>query len=205
MENFKITPLFPKAVLTSDIGRGITEEELSVVDEHREKAMPNIGNVQSIDHQVLNDPRMSNIKDFIIQGIIRYHDEVIAPSNKIQFYITQSWLNWTSPGQYHHKHTHPNSILSGVFYMKTDPLYDKVVFYKDDYEQIQIMPKRYNMFNSRAWFSSVNDGKLIIFPSEMVHMVETKKGDNERVALAFNTFIRGEVGEELGASLLTIK
>jgi hypothetical protein len=32
-------------------------------------------------------------------------------------YITQSWLNYTETNQYHHKHEHPNSLVSGVFYV----------------------------------------------------------------------------------------
>jgi hypothetical protein len=33
-----------------------------------------------------------------------------------------------------------------------------------------------------------------MFPSELQHMVEQKEGKNLRTSLAFNTFIRGDIG-----------
>lgn len=201
---FRISPIFPKAVYRDNIARPLTEEEFGLVDEYRDKTVRNIGNNITIDKQVLNRPELADIKNFIIQGIINYHDEVIVPQTKIQFYITQSWMNYTLPSEYHHKHQHPNSIISGVFYFKTDPEVDKIVFYDDDYERIQVTPKRPTPFNTRAWWASVKTGDLVIFPSELTHMVEHKKGDNERVSLAFNVFARGIFGDEEGATYLKL-
>jgi hypothetical protein len=52
--------------------------------------------------------------------------------------LTQSWLNYTKPGQFHHKHAHPNSFISGVLYMKAARQRDKIYFYKDGYKQISL-------------------------------------------------------------------
>jgi hypothetical protein len=37
-------------------------------------------------------------------------------------------------------------------------------------------------------------GDIILFPSSLTHMVETKEGTNTRISLAFNVFIKGTVG-----------
>ena len=33
-----------------------------------------------------------------------------------------------------------------------------------------------------------------MFPSSLTHMVETKEGNNTRISLAFNVFIKGKIG-----------
>jgi hypothetical protein len=45
---------------------------------------------------------------------------IICPKNNIELYITQSWLNYTEENQYHHRHEHPNSVVSGVLYFDSD-------------------------------------------------------------------------------------
>ena len=45
---------------------------------------------------------------------------------------------------------------------------------------------------------------LFIFPSPLYHSVSTKKGDNERISLAFNTFFKGKIGTEKDLTELII-
>ena len=33
-----------------------------------------------------------------------------------EIYITQSWIINSNPNQYHPKHKHPNSVISGVMF-----------------------------------------------------------------------------------------
>ena len=40
--------------------------------------------------------------------------------SSIHLKITQSWINFTKKGEYHHPHAHPNSLISGVFYVEAD-------------------------------------------------------------------------------------
>ena len=125
-----------------------------------------------------------------------YVDTVICPKNPIEFYITQSWLNYTKKGQFHHSHSHANSILSGVLYIDACEGTDKIYFEKATYKQISIPTENFNAYNSDAWWFPIKTGDLIIFPSDTTHKVETKDGDNVRTSLAFNVFIRGYLGQE---------
>ena len=67
-------------------------------------------------------------------------------------------------------------------------------FSKNDYNQIQIGTDKYNRFNSSSWFVPVQTGQVVIFPSHLHHMVSPKQGDNLRISLAFNSFIKGTLG-----------
>ena len=53
---------------------------------------------------------------------------------------------------------------------------------------------KFNLWNSDTWFFSVKTGMLVMFPSSTIHQVETKKGKNTRISLAFNTFYKGMIG-----------
>jgi ectoine hydroxylase-related dioxygenase (phytanoyl-CoA dioxygenase family) len=54
--------------------------------------------------------------------------------------------------------------------------------------------KEWNSFNSSSWWFPVKTGDIVIFPSSLIHSVETKQGNNTRISLAFNVFIKGTIG-----------
>jgi predicted 2-oxoglutarate/Fe(II)-dependent dioxygenase YbiX len=47
---------------------------------------------------------------------------------------------------------------------------------------------------SQTWWFPLETGQLVMFPSSTTHQVDTKKGTNTRISLAFNTFYKGIVG-----------
>jgi len=204
-EKFNIQGLFPTPVVRSDRGTEITKEEKEFVEYHTQYTYNNMGNITSLNRYILEDDKMKSIKSFIDEGINYYVKNIICPTYSIQFYITQSWLNYTKPGQFHHKHEHPNSIISGVFYVDADLENDKIFFYKEYYKQISIPTNNHNTWNSPSWFIPVKTGNLVLFPSSLSHMVETKHGENTRCSLAFNVFAKGYLGEEEAMTALHIK
>ena len=52
----------------------------------------------------------------------------------------------------------------------------------------------YNNFNSDVAHFFVKTGDLIIFPSSTEHKVPIRNNESTRISLAFNTFLRGEFG-----------
>jgi len=194
--NYSIQPIFPSAVLNANIGRDLTEEEIQFAQELSKTVRESDGNYQSVHHRVLDLPAFANIKSFILSALNEYVANVIVPKDNIQLYITQSWLNFTPPGQYHHKHSHPNSILSGVFYFNAQKTADHIVFEQKDYERIYMISKRSNIFNAKTVNVDVGTGDLLIFPSETPHHVPKTSSSETRVSLAFNTFVRGELGND---------
>jgi hypothetical protein len=197
MPQFSVDGVFPIPVLSSNIGRAWTEKELALFDYHSQHVHSNMGNTTSNDRYVLNAPEAKGLLDFISKGIQHWVNTVMCPKNPVQFFVTQSWLNYTKPGEYHHTHEHPNSILSGVFYIDADWENDKIIFHKANrYQQIKFDPAEFNWFNSESWFFKVKTGDLKLFPSSLTHNVEQKQGDNVRCSLAFNTFAKGYFGSE---------
>ena len=192
-----IQNLFPTPIYTTKIDRGFTKQELQFVKEQKKHCKNNEGNINTKDNYILNRKEFKNVKKFLDKCCKDYLEKVICPKNNIELYITQSWLNYTEANQYHHKHEHPNSVVSGVFYFDSDIKNDKILF-SHPTPYIQIVPEidkeKFNLWNSRTWFFPVETGNLFMFPSSTTHQVETKQGNNTRISLAFNTFYKGTIG-----------
>ena len=201
MLNPVIHGIFPTPLIFTNIEREFTKEELEFFDEQSKTTFKNEGNVTSLDNYLMRHDPMTTIKQEITSALQLYLDEVIKPKDDVKPYITQSWLNYTDENQYHHKHAHPNSFLSGVMYVNADPEKDKITFFNDSvYKQIKLFPKEWNLYNAESWFFTVKPGDIVVFPSSLIHMVEQKAGNNIRTSLAFNSFLRGAIG---GKQMLT--
>jgi uncharacterized protein (TIGR02466 family) len=191
-----INGIFPTPIYISKINREITTKELSFINKTKLDTYNNKSNTTSNDNYILNNKVFKSLKEELDLRVQDYFIKVISPSNNITPYITQSWLNYTETNQYHHKHSHQNSLISGVFYINCNEEHDKITFIKDTYSTIKPEVKDYNIWNSETWWFSVKTGDVILFPSSLTHMVETKQGDNTRISLAFNVFIKGTVGSK---------
>mgnify|MGYP006216310181 CR=1 FL=1 len=94
-------------------------------------------------------------------------------------------------GDYNVSHVHPNSFLSGVFYLNTYEDAGDLVFHHHakniDYHKQPIDAFKENVnYNSDYWRVTPEDGDLIVFPSFLNHSVEENKNDYPRMVLSFN-------------------
>jgi uncharacterized protein (TIGR02466 family) len=199
-----INGIFPTPIYLSKLDKKLTPLELKFVDKNKKDFYKNDGNITSNNNYILNEKPFANIKKELDLKVQDYFDKVISPANKITPYITQSWLNYTETNQYHHKHAHPNSLVSGVFYINCHEEHDKIKFFNEIYKTIRLEVKDWNIWNSESWWFSVKTGDVILFPSSLTHMVETKQGDNTRISLAFNVFIKGTIGNNKNLTELII-
>ena len=191
-----INQLFPTPVVFSKLPRKYTDAEVAFVQKCSLNVTKNTGNTTSVDRYVLNDPAMADLKSFVQFYLNHYMESIEAPFNPVEAYITQSWLNYTQPGEFHHKHEHPNSYLSGVLYVNADPDRDKIYFYKNGYKRLSLPTEKYNSFNADSWWFNVGTCDMVIFPSYLTHMVEQTVSADTRISIAFNTFLKGYIGSE---------
>jgi uncharacterized protein (TIGR02466 family) len=194
--------LFPTPVGIYKLNRDLTAKELSFIKGQETRS--NMGNKTSVDNTILRNKSMTKLRDFIETSVADYFKSVHNPKHNVNLRITQSWTNYTEPGQYHHKHAHPNSFVSGVFYPQANRETDKIYFYRSGFQMIKFPPENWNVYNSESWWFEVGTGDLVLFPSSLEHMVETVQGDQTRISLSFNAFPVGNIGEELDLTGLTI-
>lgn len=189
-----IEPLFPTPVGFFELDRELTKKELDFII--KQERRPNMGNATSADYNVLEKAPLKSLRKFVEDCVSEYFHATIAPKNDVKLRLTQSWCNYTEPGEYHHKHAHPNSVISGVFYPQADKENDKIYFYREGYQQIKIPTEKWNPFNSESWWFQAYTGRLVLFPSSTTHMVEMINHDKTRISIAFNTFPVGNVGQD---------
>ncbi len=199
-----LTPynLFPTPVFKFTIDRSFTDEELVFISELCKEC--NNSNMASKDRYVLNRAELSSIKNFIVKSLDQYFREVYVPKKDVYLRITQSWFNYTSPGQSHHQHSHSNSFVSGVLYTKASRDRDRINFYNTKQEQIEIASEEWNIYNMKSCWFDVHEGDLLLFPSSLPHSVDALK-EGERISLAFNTFPVGLIGNETNSTGLHLK
>ena len=125
-----VHPLFPQPIYFSNLERSLTKEELKTVNEYRKEVFKNEGNTVSKNKYVLENKTLKNLKEDLNKKVIDYFNKVVCTSNTINPYITQSWLNYTENTQFHHSHSHPNSYVSGVFYVDAQKEIDTITFHK---------------------------------------------------------------------------
>ena len=173
----------------------------------KEGMYKNTGNSSSNNSDIFNG-KLKKIKQFCEEQLNIYVKKVINPKEELDFYITQSWLNISKPGEFHHNHSHSNSIISGVFYISTEES-DNITFIDPNYrikELISFEEKEYNPFNSTTWFFPSITNELLLFPSWLSHKVDVnEKASTNRISISFNTFVRGTLGNRKDLNELILK
>jgi uncharacterized protein (TIGR02466 family) len=162
----------------------------------------NAFNMQSRNNYLLNEEVFAELKKFIELHIDNYCAEVLKTSTKLR--ITQSWGNATMLGKHHHPHTHPNSIVSGVFFASVNSNHPPIEFLQTQnclYDTTLNGDTVYNNASYKMW--GIN-GELIMFPSTLMHHVPTNMTDVPRVSLSFNTFAVGSLGQEISLTYLDL-
>lgn len=102
--------------------------------------------------------------------------------------IANSWHNIQYEGSSLSTHCHPNSIISGVLYLKVDKLSSKLFFYNPNpYVQFSNYVEK-NIFNFKSKIFEVKNGCLIMFPSWLQHGSGYQENKSkERISFSFNT------------------
>jgi len=201
----KVHQIFPDPVYISKLERVLTKEELNMVHEYKKKTKKNAGNSRTTDSYVLEHKTLKNLKKDLDTMVIDYFNKVVCTDNSIIPYITQSWINYTEPNQFHHRHSHSNSYVSGVFYINADKKVDQIRFYKSDHQEIQLNIVQHNVFNSMGWWFFIQTGDVVLFPSTLQHDVPLTKGAHTRISLSFNVFFKGKIGNNRQLTELVFK
>lgn len=188
----EIIGLFPTPLGKFVLDRDLTKKELNFIKGLPTR--PNEGNTTSDDNHVLKNKNLSSLSKFIDQSVNEFFQSVYQPSTEVSLYTTISWINYSEKNQWHHKHAHPNSFLSGVFYVESNED-DKILFFKEPaYRPISFDAKSYNPYNSESWWMETSEKTLYVFPSSFTHSVPAVTGDKTRISLSFNTFLKGQIG-----------
>ena len=115
-----------------------------------------------------------------------YNDELLDNEP----FLGNMWANINPPGGYNRAHTHPNSLWSGVYYVKA-PINSGHLKVEDPKPSINISrPRRKQGQLPKHLWNEVHfepiAGRLIMFPSWLNHCVDTNQSNDIRISVSFN-------------------
>jgi uncharacterized protein (TIGR02466 family) len=188
MNHDELLPLFSRPVFKSTINK--IDVDLSSI-----KWARNYNNWISESQDVLNLEPFKEISVEICNKVADYFYGIMRVSQETELYITESWVNKTEKGQTHHRHWHPNSILSGVVTLAGNPDSGRLKFITSYFDTLEFEVTESNLYNSKSWSIPSVPGNIVIFPSNLEHLVEEYHSDEPRITLSFNTFVKGKIND----------
>ena len=158
---------------------------------------------RSKDSYILHKPECAALSSFILECTQDFSDNTLLYAYK-SYKLSQSWVSHKEPGQHHMMHSHPNSLISGVFYYgASEELTPAIKFHKTAgaVGQSTIMPKtkadkRLSQSAQTEFSVNFEPGLLVLFPSWLHHSVPQNVTDSVRCSLAFNVVPTIGFGEE---------
>jgi uncharacterized protein (TIGR02466 family) len=200
----EVHPMFAEPYFRANIAGTITPEQIAFI-----KGLKMVGNMENLISEnlyIFEEPELKSIKDAVQDVLDIYAREVLCIPQRL--YVTQSWSLINSPGVGMHGHSHSNSILSGsLYYCEIPQPAAGMVFTRHvTYQQIDLAPDRdrRNVYNSPITRVLPKQDDIILFSSRLTHMVEPNTTGQPRHAIAFNTFVKGKLGQYRDVSELTL-
>jgi uncharacterized protein (TIGR02466 family) len=132
----------------------------------------------------LNDDDFKRLEDNITQHVNNF---AMSLMSDFKYTCNSSWYNIYDKNSYQEYHVHTNSIFSAVYFLSYPDGSSPLVFSS---EILDMFPMKnileYNFFNSGIFEYHAEENSLVIFRSNIRHMVP--KGENKipRITLSYN-------------------
>lgn len=161
---------------------------LEVYSKDEGRTQSNVGGWQSKDLE--KDSRLDDLASEIL-----FHSDYFLKELKLDLEsgITNLWININKYRDYTREHLHPNSKLSGVYYVEVPENSGDIVFLHPAYDLLGYDWK----CKSRMCSDYVSSGKrmrpksgtLVLFPSWLRHLVEPNMNlTDDRISISFNVY-----------------
>ena len=204
LSQYDVQALFAEPYFRADIGAAISPQQVEYI---KGLAMVrNQSNLISENLYIFDDPALSSIRDAVNEALAIYAKTVLGIDQEL--YVTQSWSLVNEPDVGMHGHSHSNSIVSGSLYYTDlpEPVAGMVFDKHRMYQQIELRPAkdRQNIFNTPVNILRPKKGEIILFSSGLQHYVEPNLSTEPRYSIAFNSFVRGKLGDHRDVSELTL-
>jgi uncharacterized protein (TIGR02466 family) len=183
------------------------EEKNFLINEKYERLHINNGYV-SKNKLILNNKKINNLKKNIINCLNDYLYNKLKVKKKIKFKLLNSWCMKHKKNDYSDEHNHPNSFISGIFYIKTNEKSGDLIFKKNHDnifpQTIKIEFEEFNLINSDFWYVKPKEGDILLFPSNLKHLVTKNNSEEDRYCCAFNFYPKGIFGSNENFDYLKI-
>ena len=160
---------------------------IDYIEEYRDKypseTVSNMGGYQSVSdiHQDIDFiPLATRLWEFIkpcADKIAHQFSLNGFPDTALE--MESMWFNVNGPGNWNVTHTHPHCFYSGVIWIEAPDNSGDLVFRSTHEHQTY-------GYGSNVHFIPPEKGRLIMFPSHLLHMVKPNESEEERYSISFN-------------------
>lgn len=136
------------------------------------------------------DPVINNLVSSAIAHVTKYSELFDADLENFNVRCREFWFNIAAPGNYQEYHSHPNMHFSAVYYVDTLANSGNIVF-----KNIENIVDSYTIpakavLTSNAAFKACSyqpePTLLLVFKSNLQHMVEKNLSNKDRISIAMN-------------------
>jgi|TARA_B100000900_G_C20564750_1_gene710513 uncharacterized protein (TIGR02466 family) len=204
--SFQRLPILPTELYEFEYPKNLVEEAIETIITH--KITDGYGRYKGKKEYGESSPGSKSLhKNPYFAEHTRYIEECLKEvttdleyNNNINLKVCLFWANRSRPGQWHHAHRHPWSFLSGIIYLQGNS--GRTWFSRENpYDFSNQFPAYYESERENIIHKHTpTPGKMIIFPSNLIHSVDNNMENEDRITLSFNTFPTGTVGEKSNLS-----
>ena len=198
--DLNIELIFPTAIGIVDNDN--FEDHSTLLDLEYKVAEASHGQFETSTDLYVLDNHVPNLRNWIQQQLDNFSKYALSTHQKLK--LTQSWcLKHNDIRQEVFPHSHPNSIISGAYYVEADEDSANIAFHKTNISTSpsitwEMNPARISESPWNFAWKKVESkqGRLVMFPSQLMHSVDGHKPiDGTRCVLSFNTWFEGGIGE----------
>jgi uncharacterized protein (TIGR02466 family) len=146
------------------------------------------------DWKTENDPSVVRIIELCTDKVSQF-SSYFGVDNSVYFpECTGFWFNVAAPQAYQEYHQHHNSHFSLSFYLETPENSGNIVFKSfesvTDMFPLPIDEKNLNEFSYKTCSYRPSKGMLLIFRSNLLHMVEQNLSKENRISISMNYILK---------------
>ena len=134
-------------------------------------------------------PEFAQLETYIIEHTKQFAAELQLEMSNSTPELDSMWVNILEPGGNHTAHIHPNSVISGTYYV--DIYGDSSAIRFEDPRLPMMMaapPRKANASLENRTFVEIKpkNGMLLLWESWLRHEVPINLSDHERISISFN-------------------
>ena len=187
MSDHNMMELFPLVIHSVYDEDFANEEYIEYFHQYRDKfpteVVSNMGGYQSVSdiHQDIDFvPLATRIWEMIEPCCNEITEEFSNNGySGTQLQLDNMWFNINGPGNWNVCHTHPHSFYSGVMWILAP---------EDSGDLVFRSPHEHELYGYRDSMHTIppETGRVVMFPSHLLHMVTPNKSVEDRYSISFN-------------------
>ncbi len=140
-------------------------------------------------HNLHKRPEFKTLVDALGLRLTGFARELGADLDRMNLLMADCWSNIQQPGSHVVQHRHPNSIISGAYYVEAPVNCGRIVFESPlDSHRMTDFPyyARQTPFAMKRYAVDPLPGRVVLFPSWLSHRTEVNQSNAERIVVSFN-------------------